>query len=172
MREQLTTRTAYYVIPFLGGLLVYFAGRLLGLSHIAVIPAALSVWYFHYSAQELHYHYFREERLGSKVTVKARFDFLSGLCRLFLLGTLLTAGTLDTGGLFGLRLLSRLVLAALVAALCHLILPWVFVLLRRPLPEGGDGFSPTMRPGRFPPRICLRSTRASSGEELAPDSGS
>src|SRR5207249_3613145 len=102
---------------------------LFGLSHVtAGIGTLLSFGYFSHTAQKLHFDYFRDERLGLKITVKAKFDFLFGLCQLFVSIIFLTAGTFFAASLLGYRLGTRLILAALVAAFCHSILPWVFVL--------------------------------------------
>ncbi len=129
MREQGTTAAAFYVMPILAGSLVYLLARLFGLSHmVAMGGALLSAWYFHRTAQKLHFAYFRDERLGHKITVKARFDFLFGLGRLLVCLALLPPAVFLTAGVLGFRLGMRLILSALIAVLCHLILPWVFVL--------------------------------------------
>src|SRR5262249_31769356 len=112
-----------------GGILVYLLGRLLGFSHaLAAVGALLPAWYFSETAQKLYFDYFRDERLGIRLTVSARFDFLSGLFWLIASTILLIIGAFFAVAWLGFRPGMALILSALAAGLCHALLPWAFVL--------------------------------------------
>ncbi len=129
MLPTVTVYLTLYGIPLAASFLAYAAARLLGLAHQgAVLVTFGGLAYFHLAGKQLYGAFFREERLGTRVPDSARLNFLKGLCHCFAASVGLVALVLLLGSALAWEAGTTLLAAALVAAACHLVLPWAFVL--------------------------------------------
>jgi hypothetical protein len=120
---------ALYAVPVVAAGLAYAASRFLGLSHReACLICYAAFGYFHMLGRGFYAVVFREERLGVRIPPKARVEFLTGMALFAGSTVVLLFVTCFVGLVLAWRLGAKILAALVVVLVCHLILPWVFVL--------------------------------------------